>query len=249
MLDSMEYTSYSAEAADAETYTSSSTTPPSAMRKKKNSNTRRFSDEQIKSLESMFETETRLEPRKKLQLARELGLQPRQVAIWFQNKRARWKSKQLERDYSILQANYNNLASRFEALKKEKQTLLIQMQKLNDLIQKPLESSHRCSQVKVANSMDSTESENGAANKCEAELKPSPSSMERSEHALGVLSDDDTSIKVEYFGLEDGPGGLLNFAEHADGSMTSPEDWGTFESDDLLGQSTSDGFQWWDFWS
>lgn len=75
----------------------------------------------------MFESETRLEPRKKLQLARELGLQPRQVAIWFQNKRARWKSKQLERDYGILQSNYNTLASRFEALKKEKQTLLIQV--------------------------------------------------------------------------------------------------------------------------
>ncbi|XP_027335976.1 homeobox-leucine zipper protein ATHB-7-like [Abrus precatorius] len=242
MLDSMEYT-YSAE---AETYTSSSSTPSTAMRKKKNNNnTRRFSDEQIKSLESMFETESRLEPRKKLQLARDLGLQPRQVAIWFQNKRARWKSKQLEREYSILQANYNNLASRFEALKKEKQTLLIQLQKLNDLIQKPLEQSQRCAQVKGANSMDS-ESENGGTMKCEAEVKPSPS-MERSEHAHGVLSDDDTSIKVEYFGLEDEPG-LLNFAEHGDGSLTSPEDWGTFESDDLLGQSSSD-YQWWDFWS
>ncbi|KAK7349397.1 hypothetical protein VNO77_06730 [Canavalia gladiata] len=249
MLDSMEYITYSAEAAETETYTSSSTTPPTtSMRKKKNNNsinTRRFSDEQIKSLESMFETESRLEPRKKLQLARELGLQPRQVAIWFQNKRARWKSKQLERDYTILQANYNNLASRFEALKKEKQTLLIQLQKLNDIIQNPLEPSQRCTQVKAANSMDSG-SENGATMKCEAEVKPSPS-LERSEHGLGVLSDDDTSIKVEYFGMEDEPG-LLNFGEHADGSLTSPEDWSTFESNDLLGQSTDD-YQWWDFWS
>jgi homeobox-leucine zipper protein len=96
-------------------------------RKKKNKIKRRFSDEQIKSLETMFESETRLEPRKKMQLARELGLQPRQVAIWFQNKRARWKSKQLERDYSMLRANYNSLASRFETLKKEKQALAIQV--------------------------------------------------------------------------------------------------------------------------
>ncbi|KAK7389767.1 hypothetical protein VNO78_25060 [Psophocarpus tetragonolobus] len=240
----MEYT-YSAEAAETETYTSSSTTPPSAMRSKKKNNTRRFSDEQIKSLETMFETETRLEPRKKLQLARELGLQPRQVAIWFQNKRARWKSKQLERDYGILQSNYNTLASRFEALKKEKQTLLIQLQKLNNLIQKPLEQGQRCTQIEAANSMDS-ESENGGTMNCEAEVKPSPS-MERSEHLLGVLSDDDASIKLEDFGLED-ESGLLNFVEHADGSMTSPEDWSAFESNDLVGKSTSD-YEWWDFWS
>ncbi|CAJ1950489.1 unnamed protein product [Sphenostylis stenocarpa] len=241
----MEYT-YSAEAAEAETYTSSSTTPSCAMRsKKKNNNTRRFSDDQIKSLETMFETESRLEPRKKLQLARELGLQPRQVAIWFQNKRARWKSKQLERDYGILQSNYNSLASRFEALKKEKQTLLIQLQKLNHLMQKPLEPGQSLIQVEAANSMDS-ESENGGTMKCEHEGKPSPS-MERSEHVHGVLSDDDASIKVENFGLED-EHDLLNFVEHADGSMTSPEDWSAFESNDLLGQTTSD-YQWWDFWS
>lgn len=98
-------------------------------RKKKNKNTRKFSDEQIRSLEVMFESESRIEPRKKTQLARELGLQPRQVAIWFQNKRARWKSKQLERDYSILQTNYNSLASMYEALKKEKQTLVAQVPK------------------------------------------------------------------------------------------------------------------------
>lgn len=106
--------------------------PPASMAdafamRKKSMNRRRFSEEQIKSLESIFESESRLEPRKKLQLAGELGLHPRQVAIWFQNKRARWKSKQLERDYSVLRANYNTLASRFEALKKEKQALTIQV--------------------------------------------------------------------------------------------------------------------------
>ncbi|WVZ16251.1 hypothetical protein V8G54_009233, partial [Vigna mungo] len=244
VLHNMEYT-YS-EGAEAETYTSSSTTPSSGMRsKKKSNNTRRFSDDQIKSLETMFETESRLEPRKKLQLARDLGLQPRQVAIWFQNKRARWKSKQLERDYGILQSNYNSLASRFEALKKEKQTLLIQLQKLNHLMQKPLEAGQSRTQVEAANSMDS-ESENGGTMKCELEEKPSPS-IERSEHAHGVLSDDDASIKVEHFGLED-EHGLLNFAEHADDSLTSPEDWSAFESSGLLGPTSSD-YQWWDFWS
>ena len=98
-------------------------------RKKKNKmkNKRRFRDEQIRLLESIFESETKLEPRKKLQLARELGLQPRQVATWFQNRRARWKSKQIEQDYRKLRANYDNLASKFESLKKEKQSLILQV--------------------------------------------------------------------------------------------------------------------------
>lgn len=96
-------------------------------KKKKSKNKKRFSDEQIRSLEVMFECETKLEPKKKVQLARELGLQPRQVAIWFQNKRARWKSKHIEKEYSKLLANYNNLASQFENLKKEKQSLLSQV--------------------------------------------------------------------------------------------------------------------------
>lgn len=109
----------------------------STLKKKiSKNNKKRFSDEQIRSLESIFESESRLEPRKKLQLAKELGLQPRQVAIWFQNKRARWKSKQLERDYSILRANYNNLASRFDALKKEKQALVSQVIKYSFILPK-----------------------------------------------------------------------------------------------------------------
>ncbi|WCJ22482.1 Homeobox-leucine zipper protein family [Euphorbia peplus] len=134
-------------------------TTSSARKKSKNNNKnkRRFTDEQIKSLESIFESESRLEPRKKLQLAKELGLHPRQVAIWFQNKRARWKSKQLERDFTILRANYNSLASKFENLKKEKQALAIQLQKLNDLMGK--QSSEGESEEKGSLSMEKSEEE------------------------------------------------------------------------------------------
>lgn len=96
-------------------------------RKKGRSDKRRFSDEQIRCLEVMFESETKLEPRKKVEVARELGLQPRQVAIWFQNKRARWKSKHIEKEYAQLLADYNALASQFESLNKEKNSLLRQV--------------------------------------------------------------------------------------------------------------------------
>ncbi|XP_038699749.1 homeobox-leucine zipper protein ATHB-5-like [Tripterygium wilfordii] len=70
---------------------------------------RRLSVDQVKALEKNFEVENRLEPERKMKLAQELGLQLRQVAVWFQNRRALWKTKQLERDYGVLKANYEAL--------------------------------------------------------------------------------------------------------------------------------------------
>lgn len=102
-------------------------------RKTKNKNERnnegrkRFTDKQISFLEYMFETQSRPELRIKHQLANELGLHPRQVAIWFQNKRARSKSRQIEQEYNTLKHNYEMLASKSESLKKENQALLNQV--------------------------------------------------------------------------------------------------------------------------
>ncbi|XP_022945963.1 homeobox-leucine zipper protein ATHB-12-like [Cucurbita moschata] len=120
----------------------SSQTCPTPRRKKKkkkksnNMNKRRFSDEQIRSLESIFySSDSKLDSRKKVQLAAELGLQPRQISIWFQNRRARWKSKQMENDFRSLRASYDNLASQFRTLQEENNSLLSQLQKLGELVQ------------------------------------------------------------------------------------------------------------------
>ncbi|KAB2597872.1 homeobox-leucine zipper protein ATHB-12-like [Pyrus ussuriensis x Pyrus communis] len=243
MLDKIEYSSPSAE--DHETFSCMSPLGAATTRRKNNKNNKRFSDEQIRSLESIFESESRLEPRKKMQLAKELGLQPKQVAIWFQNKRARWKSKQLERDYSKLRANYNNLASKFEALKKEKQALVVQVQKLNNLMMMQREN---CGEDVVMNNGIDGESDNGDATISESDKVKLDFSGEKSEQGgLGVLSDDDSRIKAEYFGLEDEPN-LANLVESADGSLTSAEDWGKLNSDGLF-DVTSGDYQWWDFWS
>lgn len=62
-----------------------------------------------------------------MRVAQELGLQPRQVAIWFQNRRARWKVKRLERDYGVLKASYEALKVKFDELEKEKEGLVAEV--------------------------------------------------------------------------------------------------------------------------
>ncbi|KAH9602057.1 hypothetical protein KSS87_012800 [Heliosperma pusillum] len=85
---------------------------------------KRLNMEQVKALEKTFEQANKLEPEKKIQLAKALGLQPRQVAIWFQNRRARWKTKQLEKDYNVLKRQ-------FDALKADNDSLLSHNNKLH----------------------------------------------------------------------------------------------------------------------
>ena len=84
---------------------------------------KRLNLEQVKALEKSFEVGNKLEPERKMQLAKALGLQPRQIAIWFQNRRARWKTKQLEKEYEALK-------KQFEALRADNDSLKLQNQKL-----------------------------------------------------------------------------------------------------------------------
>uniref|UniRef100_A0A9I9CE08 Homeobox-leucine zipper protein n=1 Tax=Cucumis melo TaxID=3656 RepID=A0A9I9CE08_CUCME len=93
---------------------------------------RRLTVDQVRFLEKSFETENKLEPERKVQLAKDLGLQPRQVAIWFQNRRARWKTKQLEKDYEALQSSYGSLKVDYENLLKEKDSLKAEILLLTD---------------------------------------------------------------------------------------------------------------------
>lgn len=91
---------------------------------------RRLTVEQVRSLEKSFDSDNKLEPDRKIQLAKDLGLQPRQVAIWFQNRRARWKNKQLEKEYDELLESYNKLKANYENLVKEKEILKSEVIKL-----------------------------------------------------------------------------------------------------------------------
>lgn len=112
-------------------------------------------------------------------------------------------------------------------------------------MQRPQEERQCCRQEPAANGIRG-ESDKGGSAKCDYEMKPSLST-ERSEHVLGVLTDEDAITKPEYFELEDEPN-LLNMMEPADSTLASPEDWGSLNSEELFDQSSSIS-QWWDFWS
>ncbi|KAK4432512.1 putative homeobox-leucine zipper protein ATHB-51 [Sesamum alatum] len=92
---------------------------------------KRLSNEQLESLENSFQEEIKLDPDRKMKLAKELGLQPRQIAVWFQNRRARWKAKQLERLYDALKREY-------DAVSRDKQKLQQEVMALRAILKEQL---------------------------------------------------------------------------------------------------------------
>ncbi|XP_074584156.1 homeobox-leucine zipper protein HOX16-like [Curcuma longa] len=119
---------------------------------------RRLTSVQIGMLERSFEEENKLEPERKSELAKKLGLQPRQVAVWFQNRRARWKNKQVERDFDRLKASYDALLIDHDALIKDNDHLRSQV---NLLLEKLQENEKEASELNRLNPADQAVSSTG----------------------------------------------------------------------------------------
>ncbi|CAJ1908225.1 unnamed protein product [Sphenostylis stenocarpa] len=83
----------------------------------------RLSKTQSAFLEDSFKEHTTLNPKQKLALAKELNLRPRQVEVWFQNRRARTKLKQTEVDCEYLKRCCESLTEENRRLQKELQEL------------------------------------------------------------------------------------------------------------------------------
>ncbi|XP_022978555.1 homeobox-leucine zipper protein ATHB-40-like [Cucurbita maxima] len=100
---------------------------------------RKLSSEQVKLLEMNFGNEHKLETERKNRLASELGLDPSQVAIWFQNRRARWKNQKLEHQYSILKKAHDSAVLQKTHLQSQIEKLKQQLAEAKNEIQKLVE--------------------------------------------------------------------------------------------------------------
>ncbi|KAH6827461.1 homeobox leucine zipper protein [Perilla frutescens var. hirtella] len=83
----------------------------------------RLTKDQSAFLEDSFKEHNTLNPKQKLALAKQLNLRPRQVEVWFQNRRARTKLKQTEVDCEYLKRCCETLTEENRRLQKELQEL------------------------------------------------------------------------------------------------------------------------------
>ncbi|GMJ08078.1 ABA INSENSITIVE GROWTH 1 [Hibiscus trionum] len=83
----------------------------------------RLTKQQSALLEESFKQHTTLNSKQKQALAKQLSLTPRQVEVWFQNRRARTKLKQTEVDCEFLKKCCETLTDENRRLQKELQEL------------------------------------------------------------------------------------------------------------------------------
>ncbi|CAK7332831.1 unnamed protein product [Dovyalis caffra] len=185
---------------------------------------RRLTAAQVQFLEKNFEAENKIEPERKMQLAIELGLQPRQVAIWFQNRRARFKNKQMEKDYDSLRISFEILKADYENLLNEKEKLKNELLYLKEKLHSREEGIESLKLFDVIRSPDA-----------ELEPIPNPASENVSNIVPMVTTKQEyaSSAKSDVFD-SDSP---LSFLEHGDSSRVFEPDQSDFshdEEDDLI---------------
>ncbi|KAJ8631130.1 hypothetical protein MRB53_024453 [Persea americana] len=83
----------------------------------------RLTKEQSRLLEESFRENQTLTPKQKEALALELKLKPRQVEVWFQNRRARTKLKQTEVESEYLKRYFGSLTEENRRLQREVEEL------------------------------------------------------------------------------------------------------------------------------
>ncbi|XP_062195209.1 homeobox-leucine zipper protein HOX5-like [Phragmites australis] len=173
---------------------------------------RRLTAEQVQLLERSFDEENKLEPERKTELARRLGMAPRQVAIWFQNRRARWKTKQLETDFDRLKAAYDALAADHQGLLADNDRLRAQVISLTEKLQGKETSPSWTIAAQEVDQPDDHTTASGTEKLLAQQLKEDLSSGDCTGH--GVLSSEEDGGVVSDEGCSfDLPNAM--FAHHA----------------------------------
>ncbi|CAA7014658.1 unnamed protein product [Microthlaspi erraticum] len=93
--------------------------PPPAKKKRYHRHTNR----QIQEMEAMFKANPHPDDKQRSRLSHDLGLKPRQVKFWFQNRRTQMKAQQDRAENVMLRAENENLKSENSHLQAELQCL------------------------------------------------------------------------------------------------------------------------------
>ncbi|KAJ8547859.1 hypothetical protein K7X08_021095 [Anisodus acutangulus] len=150
---------------------------------------RRLLPNQVQFLEKSFEVDNKLEPERKVQLANELGMQPRQIAIWFQNRRARYKTKLLEKDYDVLKASFDKLKADYDTLFKENENLRNEVDLLTEKLHRREKGKENSEQSEPISPVDAKEDQKATPIVVTSNVPSIPKLVCKQEDASSAKSD------------------------------------------------------------
>ncbi|KAL5571090.1 hypothetical protein UlMin_020687 [Ulmus minor] len=130
---------------------------PTPSKPMKNNN-KRLTQAQARLLETSFTTNQKLQSGRKLELAAKLGLSQRQVAVWYQNRRARQRTQTIELDYRAIRIKLEDVLEDKRRLEKEVGFLKDELNKAQQMLF--LESNYQMSPPQAA-SLPGSISESG----------------------------------------------------------------------------------------
>ncbi|PON88418.1 Octamer-binding transcription factor [Trema orientale] len=88
-------------------------------KKKKRKKYHRHTAEQIREMEALFKESPHPDEKQRQQLSKQLGLAPRQVKFWFQNRRTQIKAIQERHENSLLKSEIDRLRDENKALREQ----------------------------------------------------------------------------------------------------------------------------------
>ncbi|KAK3184063.1 hypothetical protein Dsin_031349 [Dipteronia sinensis] len=124
----------------------------------KKTNRKRLTQYQVKILEMSFNANQRLQVDCRLELARRLGLPPKQVAVWYQNRRARQKIQTTEVDHKAIQLQLDSVLAENRRLEEEVGMLKFELDKAQQMLMVSTPSANLLSSLSASDDNDQASS-------------------------------------------------------------------------------------------